>query len=584
MRIWRLAVMVAVAMAVLGTAGWRLGTREPLLRLAEGGRADLALASDRLGGVLDRYRDLPRVLAAHPIVAEGPGANAFLADMVDKTGALDIYVLDETATVVAASNYNLPRSFMGQNYFWRPYFQNAVSEGSGFYHAVGTQSDQRGFYFSALAGSGHVVVVKVNVEVLEKGWQEEREVVFFSDSNGVVFLANRPALVLRLLGGMPDLSDPRQYAERSLAPLPEGRERQEAGLTLRDGGGLEGLPERAIWLMGPTGEPGFSAHVLIDTAPARRQGMEWGLLGAAIAGIGGLIAAVMMLRRQALTDRLDVEAAANARLEGEVARRTAELSEVNTSLRGEIAERLAAEAALKEVQAELVQAGKLKALGEMSAGISHELNQPLMAIQSLADNAEVLLDRGRESEAKETLGRIGQIAGRMGRIIRNLRAFARKEGEAMDEVDLVATVQDALSLADNRLRATETQVKFVPHGQVMVQGGRVRLGQVVLNLLSNAMDAMEGQNERRIRIAIRHEGRRVLLEVADCGPGLTASGDVFDPFYTTKPVGKGLGLGLSISYGIVQSFGGKISGRNGERGAVFTVELAAGGAGEVAAE
>ncbi|MEO0914817.1 MAG: ATP-binding protein, partial [Pseudomonadota bacterium] len=211
--------------------------------------------------------------------------------------------------------------------------------------------------------------------------------------------------------------------------------------------------------------------------------------------------------------------------------------------------------------------------------------QPLAAIQSLADNGEVLLERGRGGEARDALARIGQIAGRMGRIIRNLRAFARKEGEAVRAVDLVEVVNDALALIEVRLRASGAALEWAPGPPVEVMGGRVRLQQVVLNLVSNALDAMEGQGEpKRIAITLAGAGRQVRLRVADSGPGLVAADEVFDPFYTTKPVGKGLGLGLSISYGIVQSFGGKITGETGaEGGAVFTVELAAAGA-EMAAE
>lgn len=563
-------------MAVLGAAGWRLGTREAMLRLADGGRADLVLAADRLTGALARYRDLPGVLATHPLIYEGTAANRYLAEMVAETGALDIYVMDPAGTVVATSNHDLPRSFMGRNYLWRPYFAQAAKAGHGFYHAVGIRSDQRGFYFTARAEGGAVVAVKVDVGALEAPWREDPGVVFFSDANGVVFSANRADLVLGRLRDLPDLADPQQYADRVLPALPLGDVSEVDGLPVLQPAGLEGLPAEALWLSGAVDVPGFAAHVLVDSAPARRQGAVWGLLGALSAGLLGLILAVLMQRRSALADRLAVEAAATARLEGEVARRTAELSETNDALRCEVAERRAAEEALRNIQGELVQAGKLKALGEMSAGISHELNQPLAAIQSLADNGEVLIARGRGAEAADVLGRIGQLSGRMGRIIRNLRTFSRKGGEAIVDVDLVEVVKDALALAEGRLRETETALEWEALAPVMVRGGRVRLQQVVLNLVSNAIDAMEGQEAKRLALWIEADGADVRLYVRDWGPGLRDAEQMFDPFHTTKPVGKGMGLGLSISYGIVQSFGGKISGQTvPEGGAVFTVELTA---------
>ena len=192
------------------------------------------------------------------------------------------------------------------------------------------------------------------------------------------------------------------------------------------------------------------------------------------------------------------------------------------------------------------------------------------------ENAVILLERNRSEEASKNLGQISSLAGRMGRIIRNLRAFARKEGEPATRVDLVNVVEDTLELAGIRLREKNVAVHWMkPAEPVMVYGGRVRLQQVVLNLISNATDAMEGREEPQIWIDISRNGA-VFLQVRDNGPGLEDKDKIFEPFYTTKPVGEGdgMGLGLSISYGIVQSFGGQIVGQNHvEGGAVFRIEL-----------
>ena len=223
-----------------------------------------------------------------------------------------------------------------------------------------------------------------------------------------------------------------------------------------------------------------------------------------------------------------------------------------------------------------MQAGKLSALGQMSAGISHELNQPLMAIRQYAENGAALLERGKPDVAAQNLRRIGDLAHRMGRIIRNLRAFARQEREPMGQVDLVAVVNAALELSESRLARDGVEVRWQPPAPIHVIGGEVRLGQVLVNLIGNAADAMAGLPVRRIAISLRRHDDRVLLEVADTGPGIEEPEKIFDPFYTTKAVGaaEGMGLGLSISYGLVQSFGGAIRGRNRpEGGAIFTVEL-----------
>ncbi len=200
-----------------------------------------------------------------------------------------------------------------------------------------------------------------------------------------------------------------------------------------------------------------------------------------------------------------------------------------------------------------------------------------MAIRSFAENAEAFLAQGKTEVTGQNLARISDLARRMGRIIRNLRAFARQESEALTDVDLGAVVDGALEMAAARLRQDEIAVNWQrPATPVLVRGGEVRLQQVVLNLISNGADAMEGSIEKRLDIAISHHPGRVELTVRDTGPGIDEPEKIFDPFYTTKQVSasEGMGLGLSISYGLVQSFGGQIKGRNhADGGAVFTVEL-----------
>ncbi|WP_226946210.1 ATP-binding protein [Roseobacter sp. TSBP12] len=277
-------------------------------------------------------------------------------------------------------------------------------------------------------------------------------------------------------------------------------------------------------------------------------------------------------------------AEANTRLEARVATRTQALEIANRDLTREVTERLEAEARLKRVQADLVQAGKLSALGEMSAGISHELNQPLMAIRSFAENAQAFLERDNAAKAAENLGRISELARRMGRIIKNLRAFARQESETITNVELTAVVEAALEMTLGKVARAGVTLDWTPGEPVWVRGGEVRLQQVVMNLLSNAVDAMSDSPDKRIEIRISAGQAGVTptrLTVADTGPGIAEPDKIFDPFYTTKEVGasEGMGLGLSISYGLIQSFGGRIRGANRAqeghppKGAIFTIEL-----------
>ena len=222
-----------------------------------------------------------------------------------------------------------------------------------------------------------------------------------------------------------------------------------------------------------------------------------------------------------------------------------------------------------------MQAGKLSALGKMSAGISHELNQPLMAIRQFAANGGAFLQRGEPARAAENLSRIDEMAHRMSRIIRNLRAFVRNENEPMGRVDMARVIDTALEMTGARLANDSITLDWQPPpGPVWVRGGEVRLGQVMVNLITNAADAMAKSTDKRLTISLT-PGSPVTLCLRDTGPGIEEPEKIFDPFYSTKLVGdgEGMGLGLSISYGLVQSFGGQITGRNTGTGAEFTVAL-----------
>jgi len=441
--------------------------------------------------------------------------------------------MDASGTTIAASNWNLPRSFIGQNYDWRPYFQRAVKGGLGYYH---------------------VITVKIDLERIESQWRGDQQNLFFSDENGVIFLSNRPSLVLRKLNDTV-IPEPRQYADRTLQPL-SGISRKNLGShQLWQDVVLPGFPTDALYLNAPVPTLGLDANILIDLSPARTQALLWGGIAGLLGGLLGLLVAIVLQRRSVYAAQLRIEERVRTQLEEKVVERTQ---------------------TLEQVQAQLVQAGKLTALGEMSAGISHELNQPLTAIQSLADNADILLERGDLDQVQGNVSKISQMAGRMGRIIRNLRAFARNEEEEISTVDLAEILQDALGIAAGKLESSGTDVQILGDmGRALVRGGRVRLQQVLVNLISNAVDAMEGQANKRIDLTFEANLETIRLSVRDIGPGLVDPKRIFDPFYTTKTVGEGLGLGLSISYGIVQSFGGDIEGLNHpDGGAQFTIDLA----------
>ena len=569
-------VIIVLLVAILATPWlwgvWRWSYNEALDQLEVSGQGSLTLASDRLVSQFERYRQLPVVLSDNPVLRNAAVRNPtesfqdisiFLERVADVTGALDILLLDRSGTTMAAANWR-DDSFIGVNFAERPDFVRAMNGALGFYHSQENADDPRGFYFTtALRDVAGAITgglsIKVDLEVLEVKWRGDPEIIFFTDANGVIFIANRAALLLRVHGDygrlMSDQDESQRYVRAQLQSMFPFEADEKFGRTLWTQSGDTVIPERSLYLKTPLPVIGMTGNILLDLRAVEEEARLRTALAAAFLAMLALLIMNLAQRRKTLANRLEIEEKATAELEVRVAERTEQLQSANDNL---------------------VQAGKLAALGQMSAGISHELNQPLAAIQSYAENAVILLERERAAEASKNLGQISSLAGRMGRIIRNLRAFSRKEGEPATQVDLVKVVEDTLELAGIRLREKNVVVHWVkPSAPVLVNGGGVRLQQVVLNLISNATDAMEGQADPQIWIDISRNGA-VYLQVRDNGPGLEDKDKIFEPFYTTKPVGEGdgMGLGLSISYGIVQSFGGQIVGQNHKSGgAVFRIEL-----------
>ncbi len=578
-----LTVCFLAVLAVVTTVIWRQSYGEALAQLDRTGRADLALAAGRLTGELQRFRANAALTAARPEVAavlsgalDRDAAERLLSRIADMSGSLDIVVADAEGRVRAAARPQSAASVLGT-----PHFERAMDGAMGLENRVSAAYGHRIFAFAApvFDEDGPVIgalIVVVDVEAVEAEWRGGRPAMFFTDAAGIVFVSNRSELLLRQRFAPGDASQAFPRFVQEGGPFPDH------DLWRIDGGRY--LPARALHLSQEVPVIGLTGETLIDVAPARA------IATAQAAAVGAVLLALGTVLLWALERRRTLARIA-ADLEARVARRTAELVAVNADLTREVGERRAAEARLQQAQADLVQAGKLSALGQMSAGISHELNQPLMAIRSFAENAEAFLARGEAAAAGRNLLRISDLARRMGRIIGNLRAFARQETTAAGDVDLCAAIDAAVEMSAARLHGAGVVLHWLrPAGPVMVRGGDVRLQQVVLNLLGNAADAMEASVRREITVRIVPEGARVHLEVRDTGPGIAEPEKMFNPFYTTKLVrpegtaGDGMGLGLSISYGLVQSFGGQIRGRNlPEGGAAFTVELDAGAAVAVAA-
>ena len=533
---------------VLAGAAWRYGYGQALDQLEARGQADLALAGDRLVGQLQRYRDLAVTFAEHPAVSaalegsDGQVTQQSLQKVADQSAALDVLVLDRAGRVRAAAQSDLGRDLSMQRHVAR-----ALRGALGWGHGGALPLTERAFYHAApiYGTNGKVqgaVLVITDLNGIDYNWRGTNPAAFFTDNAGVVYISNRSELLFwQRPDGAAGLIPPKGKA-------PDFASHRFGGHEIWELGWGPYLPGRALHLTAALPVIGLTGEVLLDVSQARAFAWAQAAAVAALCLAFGSLLFLASERRRALAE-------ANVQLEARVAERTT---------------------ALKRAQDDLVQAGKLSALGQMSAGISHELNQPLMAIRSFAENAVTFLERDAPERATENLTRISDMARRMGRIIQNLRAFARQDNGPQERVELGPVLTSALDLTRGHVGDAAVTLSYdAPAEPVWVRGGEVRLGQVFVNLITNAVDAMGSSPIKNLQIAVK-AGKDVVVTVEDTGPGIEMPDKVFDPFYTTKKVDAtgGMGLGLSISYGIVQSFGGQIKGSNlVGGGAQFSVTL-----------
>lgn len=587
------ALTVLLALAFVGVL-WQAAAISRAAALATV-REDAQRALERYGtslqGLLETYAVLPRLLAqeervtrallAPDDVALRAALNQRLAAFNATAQATDTYVIAADGLTIAASNADTPVSFVGMNFGFRPYFQNALAGGSGLYFALGTTSNRPGFYFSyPVRHRGQVIgvcVVKIDRDRVENSWSQTATPVIVTDAEGVVFITNRADLRYRTLqplsrAARERIEAARQYVDQPLEPLPlaDGHWLDGAlrSISLREtraeaDGRRSTVTTGYLVETSQVNEAGWHVHVLAPLAPVDER-VRYTLLG-----VGSTFSVALLLglfwrqRRHRLRDRLHYQ----ARVE-ETLRRARDELEVRVADRTR---------ELQRAQNDLIQASKLAALGQLSAGLVHELNQPLAAIRGYADNAAVLLDRERYAEARTNLATVVELTDRMSVLTGQLRGFARKTGDEVEAVELGRSITNAIALIEPRLRGDQVTLTVTrPSQPVWLRGNAIRLEQVLVNLLKNACDALRDAAERRIELALDADGARARIGVRDTGPGIApdALERLFDPFFTTKPVGEGLGLGLSISYGIVDAFGGTLRAtHHPDGGALFTIDL-----------
>ncbi|MEI3855999.1 MULTISPECIES: sensor histidine kinase [Ensifer] len=581
--------LVAVAFAA-GIAGFRVSENLGLAELQRTGTQRLEVYATSLNRQIDKYAYFPATLGLERDVIDLVARRKPLADTVNRyleqlnhrAGTLSIYLLDRQGHVVAASNWNRPDSFIGEDLSYRSYFTDGMRGRPGRLFGIGITRGEPGYYLSSpLLANGEVVgvaVVKVSLEQLEQSWATVEVPVIVTDQNGVVILASVSSWKFTTLHPLPDQE--RRRLERSLQynarPLPSlGLTREEAfdenAVLVRlappadvDGGSK--LSGNFLAQTAPMGDTGWSLTVLSPAGEVRAIAWTRAALAAIASAFVGILLVLLDQRRRHLRDRLRAREA---------------LQRAHDELERKVEERTRT---LRAAQDELVHAAKLATIGQISAGLAHEINQPLAALRTLSGNAVKFLRRGDVATAEHNLDRIGSIVDGMGTLTNQLKSFARKSSGMPGPVDVRRAVDNALFLLDQRLRGANVIVSTeIGADEMTALCDANRLEQVMVNLIANALDAIEGIAGPMLRLHGRREATRVIVEVHDNGPGLPEDvrEHLFEPFFTTKESNRGLGLGLAISLEIVHHFSGTLSGANHpEGGAVFTVALPAADIGE----
>lgn len=582
-------------------AGIRLFTSHYLYNGQFQSEAALRLAVNALRADLARYEIVPNLIADIDVVRElasrpqDPAlkeeANAWLKIKNDAIESDALYVISSNGITISSSNYlDKSDSFVGKDFSFRPYFMDALRGEPGRFFGVGTATGVRGYFFSApvrnLSGEViAVVAVKVGVDRFEAAWQDAEYRFLVTDPEGVTFLSSVPSWRYGSLGpllpeNLSHTSIIRRYADLPLREI--GLEEDMAFgvpvLRERRDGARAASAREYIAVSQEMPEAGWTVHVLLDDAGLRANGRLATLALLMLFCALGLLGGIVLQRRKQVRERLAMQDRATVELEHRVKARTSELRQTNIQLEQEIAERRATETALRTAQAHLVEVGRLAALGQMSAAFSHEINQPLAAARNYADNAQVLLAKGQTARVQENIGRILMLLDRIAAIGRHLRDAARKPDDQIVSLSLAALLDETRAIVDVRLAGMGAMLEMdIPADLPNLRAGPTRLQQVLVNLITNAADAIVETDDRRITLTARADQGEVSISIRDRGPGVpeAIAGRIFDPFFTTKRSGAGLGLGLSITAGILRDLGGSISVLDAAPGAIFTVRLPA---------
>ncbi|MFN9586227.1 MAG: ATP-binding protein [Pseudomonadaceae bacterium] len=584
-----LSLILLFLLLVLGCgyAAYHISDRAGIRALAENGERQLELNARAVESEITKYTYLPSLLELEGNVSRlllAPTAyrrhhvNMYLQGLNERSGSLAIYVLDLDGRVIATSNWDEADSYLGEDLSFRAYYQDAIKGRPGRFYGIGSTTGEPGYYLAHGLREGKriigVAVVKVRLDALEERWQRALLEAYVSDENGIIILASDPMVRLKSVRPLDDAT--KEHLARSLqyhwaaleelqlfnrSPLDEGIEQVSFATA--------GAPANYLLQTRRLEDTPWHLTLLSPLQEQRSAAMSHGMLAAVAAALLAFLLIAWNERRKVIATRLaarEALQAANDELERKITERTADLQASNERLQAEVRERQQAETTLRQAQDELVQAGKLAVIGQMSTSIAHELNQPLAALRTLSANAVRFLQRGALDVASSNLQNIAELVDRMGKITGSLRAFARRSGD-QGEASLQQAVDAALLLLHPRLQRTRVQIHHA-FTETRLNIEQIRLEQILVNLISNALDALQPQTDRQIWLSGSREAEHYQLEVRDNGPGITPEtrAHLFEPFFTTKPGEQGLGLGLTLSASLAAAAGGSLTVRHPEEG------------------
>ncbi|BHH83010.1 sensor histidine kinase [Desulforhopalus sp. 52FAK] len=567
------------------------------------GEARLDLYVNYLQGVLEKYQSLPELLAIDKKLVHALSSphekkrietlNRYLETINKVSDTLDTYLMNKNGLTIAASNWQEDRPFIGRNFSYRPYFKEAMKGKLGRYFALGVTSSKRGYYFAYPVRDNDEIIgavaIKISIDTVEKKWAQEGENFLVTDPDGVIFITTYPGWRYKTLEPLSEdalmrINESKRYPETNFEPVVEeilDKDLHSQFLRIAS----ESIEKNSHVIKQTRFMPqaGWNVHILTDIADIKKNVLLINIIVASSFVVIYILTLLFFQRHYRLQELAIIEENttnalrdANEQLESRVAERTVELTQANEQLTKEVLERKETEVKLKRTRKELIHAAKLAVLGQMSAGINHELNQPLAAIRSYTDNGTQLLKKGRYEDAMWNMEQIAELTERMAQIGAQLKLFSKKSSGHIVAVPLHGVVDGAMEILKPALKKAGVSMEIsIEPPNLEIRGNNVLLQQVLVNLFSNAMHAMENQEVKKISLKCEDKGARVLVSVEDTGPGIDEEHlkNIFDPFFTTKKSGQGLGLGLTISDRIVRNFGGKITYVSVDNGARFEFTL-----------